>query len=75
MLTDPIPVLTFDWSGKTELKMHNSLAIKTKSKINGNAQMVFMWWTLSMDNESKDLFLYPFLLSFSSFAKDCSLFI
>lgn len=55
LLSDPVPVVTFDWSGKTELKMNNSLAIKTQSKANGIAQLVFMWWTLSMDEGSKKL--------------------
>lgn len=49
----PIPVLRFDWSGRTKfIKQRNNLVIE-KAEQNGTAQVVFMWWDLSMDPDNK----------------------
>ncbi|KAF7285995.1 hypothetical protein GWI33_008298 [Rhynchophorus ferrugineus] len=52
-LVNPIPVLRFDWSGKTPFIFTRSTINSLKSKHDGNAQMVFMWWELQMDIEGK----------------------
>lgn len=48
-LSDPSPVCTFDWSGKSLLKFSESLVTPIEITQTGNAQVVFMWWELQMD--------------------------
>lgn len=48
-----IPVLHFDWSGRTPLSFGRSSVNKFKVEQDGIAQAVFMWWELQMDTECK----------------------
>lgn len=49
----PIPVLRFDWSGRTPFVFERSTINTVKSERQGIAQCVFMWWELQMDTEGK----------------------
>ncbi|XP_049811197.1 protein arginine N-methyltransferase 7-like isoform X1 [Schistocerca nitens] len=47
----PTRVLSFDWSGQTQLHATRSTKVEVKAEVSGTAQMVFMWWELLMDDE------------------------
>ncbi|XP_023027368.2 arginine methyltransferase 7 [Leptinotarsa decemlineata] len=49
----PLPVLRFDWSGRTPFIYERSTINTVKAKQDGKAQAVFMWWELQMDTEGK----------------------
>lgn len=49
MLSDPIVVFEFDWSGKIPLIKNETNMKKTLASASGNVQMVFVWWDLKMD--------------------------
>lgn len=53
LLTPPIPVFRFDWSGKTPFIFEQSTIHSIKASQTGVAQTVFMWWDLQMDTEGK----------------------
>ncbi|XP_018575753.1 protein arginine N-methyltransferase 7 [Anoplophora glabripennis] len=52
-IISPIPVLRFDWSGKTPFVFDRFTINTVKSEHDGTAQAVFMWWELQMDTEGK----------------------
>lgn len=52
-LTTPIPVLNFDFSGKTTLKDHNQSTQEVEITTSGMVHAILMWWTLKMDPEGK----------------------
>ncbi|KAJ8943825.1 hypothetical protein NQ318_020897 [Aromia moschata] len=52
-IISPLPVLRFDWSGKTPFIFERSTINTIKSEADGKAQVVFMWWDLQMDIEGK----------------------
>lgn len=52
-IISPIPVLRFDWSGRTPFVLKRSTINTVKSEREGIAQCVFMWWELQMDSEGK----------------------
>ena len=52
-IVPPIPVLRFDWSGRTPFIFERSTINSVKAENNGKAQAVFMWWDLQMDIEGK----------------------
>ncbi|XP_056630627.1 protein arginine N-methyltransferase 7 [Diorhabda sublineata] len=52
-IISPKLVFKFDWSGKTPLVFENSCVFTEKAENDGIAQVVFMWWELEMDTESK----------------------
>ncbi|XP_030752768.1 protein arginine N-methyltransferase 7 [Sitophilus oryzae] len=54
-IVPPIPVLRFDWSGKTPFVFTRSTIQSLKAVSHGKAQMVFMWWDLQMDIEGKHI--------------------
>ncbi|XP_071451917.1 protein arginine N-methyltransferase 7 isoform X2 [Hetaerina americana] len=50
----PTPVLRFDWSGKSgQIPYDFSKSIEVKADASGEAQAVFMWWDLEMDEEGE----------------------
>lgn len=52
-IVSPIPVLRFDWSGKTPFVYERSTINNVKAENSGTAQAVFIWWDLEMDTENK----------------------
>lgn len=52
-IVSPIPVLRFDWSGKTPFVFERSTINTVKAERNGVAQCIFMWWELQMDTEGQ----------------------
>lgn len=48
-ITDAIPVLNFDWSGKSKLPTESAVSIRCSAKHTGSVHAVFMWWDLKMD--------------------------
>ncbi|CAG9856165.1 unnamed protein product [Phyllotreta striolata] len=52
-IISPVPVLKFDWSGKTRLNFERTVSNTSIAERDGKAQAVFMWWELQMDTESK----------------------
>lgn len=51
-ISQPEPVLRFDWSGKTPFIFERSTLNTIKSERDGTAQGIFMWWDLIMDIEN-----------------------
>ncbi|CAH1119806.1 unnamed protein product [Phaedon cochleariae] len=52
-IVSPLPVLRFDWSGRTPFVYERSTINTVRSEREGKAQAVFMWWELQMDTEGK----------------------
>ncbi|CAH0381142.1 unnamed protein product [Bemisia tabaci] len=48
-ITSPLPVLKFDFSGKTRIREREESVVVFKASVTGTAQAVFMWWDLVMD--------------------------
>jgi type III protein arginine methyltransferase len=54
-ITGPIKVFDFDWSGRTKLVNNRCSDTPIKSLTDANAQAVFMWWDLQMDEDGEVL--------------------
>lgn len=52
-LISSIPVLKFDWSGRTPFILERSTVKTLKAERDGIAQCIFVWWELQMDTEGK----------------------
>lgn len=52
-LADPIPVLSFDFSGSVALQDKNSLTHEVEIKNSGTIDAMLMWWDLKMDPEGE----------------------
>ncbi|XP_060073824.1 protein arginine N-methyltransferase 7-like [Ylistrum balloti] len=53
IISDPIKVFRFDFSGKTPLPFHNQSQNVVKSLTSGQVDGVFMWWDLEMDTKEE----------------------
>ncbi|CAH0546347.1 unnamed protein product [Brassicogethes aeneus] len=52
-IVSPIPVLRFDWSGRTPFVYERSTINSVKAEASGKVHAIFMWWELQMDTENK----------------------
>nr|CAH7724015.1 unnamed protein product [Callosobruchus chinensis] len=52
-IISPMPVLKFDWSGRTPFIFECSTISTANAERDGLAQVVFMWWDLQMDTDGK----------------------
>ncbi|XP_069113948.1 protein arginine N-methyltransferase 7-like [Argopecten irradians] len=53
VISDPIKVFRFDFSGKTTLLFDNQSLNVVKSLTSGQVDGVFMWWDLEMDTQGE----------------------
>lgn len=53
LLSVPVIMFNFDWSGKEPLTFNENVAKSTKAIASGTAHAVFMWWSLIMDPDNK----------------------
>ncbi|CAG9089107.1 unnamed protein product [Plutella xylostella] len=53
LLSEPLPVFYYDWSGKSPVDFNRTVRQSFVAKQTGAGQMVFMWWDLNMDTEGK----------------------
>lgn len=54
-IAEPMPVFSFDWSGKSKISIKNGSSQCVKANQAGSPHAVFMWWDIKFDRNNEIL--------------------